>query len=419
MRPISSAADPRRNRAAKSGIDRIVHRALGLVVDRDDEERNAFLCLLHQVQSRSNLLRPPISRRLAERLEPIGVHSALISGLRSLAAFHRQWLRPVESWSPAETNPRPQFVSLARHLLAAYDVPGFLTSVWLEGSTAEARRHQGWFVDVGSGRNIRNSDLPLRLSKMMAHHFLLVPDHFKVDAALRWGQVRGLGGSESLARAVIATRLGRSFEAPDFWETVIRFFVNHPELDLAKVDPIIEYLYDRRFVPQPWLDLPEGEGEWRPPQPDLMMKGRTLRSLWRNALAWQQDRGMQGRRPFKRWPRSEIGEFRLVEAGIADRPARSWAIRELLTSRELQIEGSAMHHCVGTCYLDLCLTRRASIWSMSVEDVDGRRRVLTIEVNPDTMTVVQAKRCCNARPRPKDLQILGLWAERQGLTVEI
>ena len=57
----------------------------------------------------------------------------------------------------------------------------------------------------------------------MAHFFLQAPDHFTVEMALRWGQVRGFGGSEVLASAVAATRLGRSFEHENFWQTVLHF----------------------------------------------------------------------------------------------------------------------------------------------------------------------------------------------------
>ena len=92
-------------------------------------------------------------------------------------------------------------------------------------------RHQGWYKHIGLGRNIRTADLPLPYTKRMAHLFLQAPDHFTVEMALRWGQVRGLGGSEVLASAVAATRLGRSFEHEDFWQTVLHFFVNEPMLD--------------------------------------------------------------------------------------------------------------------------------------------------------------------------------------------
>ncbi len=402
-----------RKKAAKVAIDQAVQHALRLVADWHVDACDAFEQLLWQVRLRSDLLRPPGG---GGRYNP-ATYDRVLSGLLSLASFHPRWLRPVEGWNPAEESLRSQFPSLIRYLLAAYPVPAFLTSVWLDGSTAESRRRQGWFIHIGSGQNIRNADLPLPYTKKMAHHFLLAPDHFSVESALRWGQVRGLGGSERLAHAVVATRLGRAFEFEEFWGTVVQFFVNHPELDSAQIEPIIEYLHDQRFVPQACFDEADGEGEWRPPQPDLSMKGRTPKALWRQVGEWQKALGMKGKRLVVRWPRSVIGEFRLAEPGTVNGSRRVWTIRELLSSRELRTEGHAMHHCVAG-YVGLCQRRRASIWSMSVEDGGGRRRVLTIEVDPITKEVLQASRCCNAEPKPKDREILGLWAKHQQLKME-
>jgi hypothetical protein len=408
MRPTSQ-----RKNSSKDAIDQIIRNALGLITDRDDETRGAFGRLLRQVRHRSDLLRPP---RAGGRCDPKG-YADVLSGLLSLASSHSDWLRPVETWEPAGANPRPQFSSLAGHLLAPYPVPAFMTSVWLKGRTPEARRQQRWFTLIGSGQNIRRADLPLPYTKRMAHHFLQAPDHSSVEAALRWGQVRGLCGSERLAGAVVATRLGRSFESEEFWSTVVQFLVNHPELDGTQVDPIIEYLHDQRFVPQAHFEGTGDDGEWRPPQPNLSMKGRTPRALLRQVADWQKDLGLRGKKPVVRWPRSGIGEFRLAEAGGVGRGERVWTIRELLSSRELRAEGNTMHHCVAG-YVGLCQGRRASIWSMALEDGDGRRRVLTIEVDPATKEVVQASRCCNAEPNPKDREILGLWAQHRGLRVE-
>lgn len=402
----------RRTNPAKAAIDRAIREALGTVAGRHPGARAAFERLLRHVR-RSDLLRPacgggrPGARGLGEA----------VAGLLALATHHEGWLRPVEAWVPAGENRLPQFASLARHLLAAYPVPAFMTSVWLKGPTAEARRQQGWFLHIGAGRNIRHADLPLPYTKKMAHHFLEAPDHFTVEAALRWGQVRGLGGSKALAHAIAASRLASSFEADDFWRTVVHFLANHPELDPAHVVPIVTYLHDQRFEPRAQFDEAGGEVAWRPPQPNLSMKGRTPGALLRQVADWQKERGLQGKTPNLRWPRCGIGELRHAEPGVAGRGVRVWTIRELLSSRALRAEGGAMHHCVAG-YAGRCVTRRATIWSLAVEDRDGRRRVLTIEVDPATREVVQARRCCNEGPNPKDREILGLWAQREGLTVK-
>ena len=159
-----------------------------------------------------------------------------------------------------------------------------MASVWFRGSDDEKRR-QGWYRHMGLGRNIRTADVPLALTRKMAHEFTMAPDHYSVDMALRWGQVRGLGGEKALARAIVATRLGRSFEHEDFWRTVVHFFVNHPELGLEHVGPIVDYLHNQRFVAQE-VFVEEGDISPDPPQPNLSMKGRTPRSLLRQVGEW-------------------------------------------------------------------------------------------------------------------------------------
>jgi PcfJ-like protein len=401
-----------RKHFAGAVIDRAVRDALDTVAGNHFATRAAFDRLLRQVR-RFELLRPA---RVGGRIE-CECYGELVDALLSLAMYHEEWIRPVEAWHPEENNPRPQFASLARHLLAAFPVPAFMTSVWLKRQGAIGRRQQGWFIHIGSGKSIRKLELPLPYTKKMAHHFLQAPDHFTVEMALRWGQVRGLGGSKELAYSVAASRLATPVECEEFWLTVIQFLVNHPDMELAQVAPIVEYLHDQRFVLEEHFDLARDEVTWSVPQPNLSMKGRTPRSLMRDVRKWQASIGARGKNGGLRWAPRGLGPFRHIEPGVAGKGVRVWTIRELLTSAELRAEGSAMHHCVGV-YEPLCFEGVASIWSMTVEDQDGQRRVLTIDVNPTKGAVVQARRCCNQEAKPKDREIMGLWAKERGLTVE-
>jgi hypothetical protein len=396
-----------RKNSANAEIDRAVRAALA-AAGRDSRTRAAFERLLRHARH-SHLLRPDTTGgRSGSRGS-----GEIVAGLLALATHHREWIRPVEAWQEAGINTRPRFSSLAGHLLATYPVPAFMTSVWFGGLSSEARRRQGWYVHIGSGRNIRKADLPLPYTKMMSHHFLQAPDHFSVEAALRWGQIRGLGGSKELALAVAATRLGQSVESEDFWATVVHFLVNHQEMDAARIDPVVEYLHNQRFVPQEVL-LEAGElVVLGPPQPNLTMKGRTPRSLIRQVGDWSEKRKRPKKFTSLRWKPSMIGEFRLVERETPE-GLRCWTIRELTSSAELQAEGEAMRHCVAS-YAGICARRETSIWSMRFENDERRFRVMTIEVDLAARTICQAKRRGNAPPNEKTLGVMKLWAEREGL----
>jgi hypothetical protein len=381
--------DSQRLAAAKAEIDRAVHRALDASRGRT---RKALLRLIGHVRARSGLLRPSgpggrIDARPSRRV---------VAGLVALADRRGWWLRPVEDWRPPAGNLLPQFADLARHLIARYPVPAFMTSAWLEGSTPAAGRHQDWYRRLALGHSLLASDLPIRYTRRMAHHFALAPAHSSVEQALRWGQVRGLGGSEALAEATAASRLGHDFGHDDFWRSVLRFFVNHPRLDPAHVGPIVDYLHDR---------------------PDLSMKGRTPASILRDVAAWRERLDREARQPSFRWAGSGIGGLHLVEGTTRRGGIRIWTLGELTSSAELLREGHAMHHCVAT-FARSCSRGETTIWSLRVEDSWGLHRVLTIQVNPKSRSIVQARRRRNAQPNPKDRAMMKLWARQEGLTIQ-
>jgi hypothetical protein len=250
----------------------------------------------------------------------------------------------------------------------------------------------------------------------MAHRFSQAPHHYTAIAALRCAQVRGLGGSDALARAVVGTRLGKALENEDFWESVLHFFVNHPSLDLAQVGPVVDFLQHQKFE---WTEgvSPEGVfGKLPPPRPDYTMKGRTVASILRQVEEWHRQLGYDANQPAFCWRRSPFKDFQLVEGSEALGNMRVWTITELLTSRALFLEGQAMRHCVAA-YAGCCARRQTSIWSLQVENQKGRHRVLTIELELSRRTVCQARRKCNRLAQAAEREVLERWAAQEGLKI--
>jgi hypothetical protein len=392
---------------AKRQLDGSIHAGRSLA-RRHDGALPAYERLLWQVQTRTDLLRP--SDRAGDN------RNLLNAGLLALALHHADWLRPAEAWPPSRQHAWPLFTSLAHHLLARYPVPAFMTSVWFDLPPGEALPQHGWYKHLGLGQSIRTAPLPLRLTKAMAHLFTQAPHHYTAVAALRWAQVRGLGGCEALARAVVGTRLGKALENEDFWEGVLHFFVNHPSLELAQVGPVVDFLQHQKFE---WKEAvsPEGVfGKRPPPRPDYSMKGRTAASVLRQVEEWHRELGRDTNQPCLSWRHSPLKDFRLVEGSEALGDMRAWTITELLTSRALFLEGRAMRHCVAT-YADRCARRQTSIWSVQVEDRRGRHRVLTVEVDLLKRTVCQARRKCNRPPQAAERELTERWAAQEGLKV--
>jgi hypothetical protein len=375
----------------------------------DDAVRDALEQLLRHVEGRTTFLtnRPAVTRLGFQR------GNTFLEALLCLAKNHADWKRPPESWRPLRHNPLRQFATLARHLLANYEVPKFMDSVWFSEPSQNATRQQQWFKELGEGKSVRSLDLPVPLTKRMAHHFIHSP-YFSVETAIRWGQVIGLGGDYRLVRAILASRLGTNFDRNEFWITVMRWFVQNPQLNRFQVGPLIDYIHYRKFEPTATITR-SGERKISPPDSGFSMKGRNAASLLRQMHQWHIALA-DFKMPDVRYRASSIQSFDWTDDEVFNKPCR-WTITQILSRHELHREGKAMQHCVAT-YDNRCRRRTTSIWSMGVERIPGRRtRVLTIEVANTAKSIRQVCGWRNRSPSSEEKQVLRKWIKQERLTV--
>ena len=359
----------------------------------DTDGRVALQQLLLHLEGRTELL--GMARGDARLGRQPG--NTLVEGLIALAHHHGHWARPPEAWRPCRGSQHLQFASLSRHLFARYEVPPFMDQLWFRGCDAEARRQQGWFVHIGAGQNIRTADIPLRLTKKMAHHFLQAPRAGTVEEAFRWGQVLGLGGSPDLARAIAATRLGRSFEDEPFWSRFVQFLVRHPGLDGALIKPVVDYAYYRKYVPQEAIGVDGGIECGAPAEPNFSMKSRSLPKLLRQVERWRQRWTEDEPKAPTQWDlrRRRSAHFYLEEEDEASGRVLQWSIQELTTARSLANEGEAMSHCSASYS---SMLGKMSLWSIQVREGDCTHRVMTLAVDNEQRVVTQARGRHNANP---------------------
>jgi hypothetical protein len=358
----------------------------------DDDAREAYLSILLHVEQHADLLgtKPAIPALGPQE------GNTFIDALGILASRYRQWHATIDDWRPETHNSRRQFSSLVRHLICLYDVPTFMDTVWFYGSDKGAEARQDWFLHVGNGGNIRKTTIPVQLTKKMAHLFLQAPGNYSVEEAFRWGLILGLGGEQTLVKAVNGTFLGRSFDQEIFWAKVIHFFVNNPMLDPDQIGPIVDYIRNQKFAPQE-IALPGG-GVRRdgPAQPNFSVKGRSADKLLREVEAWHNQLARESRLPNRTWAPSGLEGFQRDE----DKGAR-WTIHEILNTREITQEGRGMGHCVAS-YANNCMKGNISVWSMQVQEPDEKpARVMTIAVLNRARRINQARGRFNALPSGK------------------
>lgn len=391
----SNTPSIRRQKRCRYEIDRALHEALASV-ERNRSARAALLELIYHVRSSSALVRPhPNSAR------PAWADAALcIRGLGALARMYGTWRQRPDSWMAGDGSRFAEFSSLARHLFGGRDVPGCLVWSWFAEPSARTLRHQKWFRHLARGYSMLGLDLPLPFTRPMAQHFRQAPGCLSVEQALRWAHVRGLGAEISLAGALAASRLGESFDRPDYWTRVIRFLISRPQLAPDAVSPLVEYLNQHT-------------GEFFA---TCRGRNKAANRLLDSALQWWA--ATQSKRPRLSWKATGIGGFEVEDALREPWHSRRWTIRELTDSKELEAEGIGLRHCVAI-YAEACLARRSSVWSLSSSGLRGQcRRVLTITVDPLTRTIVEARGRCNSRPKPDAREVMLQWAASRRLRVE-
>jgi hypothetical protein len=160
--------------------------------------------------------------------------------------------------------------------------------------------------------------------------------------------------------------------------------------------------------------------ELDPPQPAFSIKGRTLQSLLRLMRDWHRNLGIAGSAgPSRSWTRSPLQPMLLEEpTQDASAPPRRWQMIELTNSAQLRTEGVALHHCVAS-YADRCCLGISRIWSLRLRRGEKVHHVLTIEIDPKTRAVVQARGRANRAASGKPLRLLQDWADRERLRMAI
>lgn len=337
-----------------------------------------------------------------------------IKSVVAMVEYAKHWIRPVIDWRPKSKNVHRQFRSLVRFLFAHYEIPVFMDAAWRYDDTTAI----GWYLHLGRGGNIRTAKaVPVKLTRKMAHLYLQAPDNYTPWTAFRWAQVRALGGNGAIADAVAETRLGREFVDDKFWMTVIQFFVNNPMLDRLHYGPIVDYIFNQKYENRPDGVRLQEDCDIGGEQPGFSMKGRTPASLLRHVDEWHRQLGKISNIGKLKWEPSKFAGLHHVEKGEMVKDRAIWTIRELLSSKELFVEGHVQNHCVAT-YDNSCTSGESSIWTMEVFKDMNTFKLLTIEVDNAKRMIVQVRGRHNRMPYEHEVTMLKRWASKARLSID-
>jgi PcfJ-like protein len=355
-------------------------------------------------------------RERAPRLMTAPVVDGLHPGVEALANLSRYepaYIQPLASWPGCDGAWRPAVRGLAQHLVGNYPVPPFLASAWYAAGTADAERKQDWFIAHAAGVSFRSLDLPMVMTRTMEDIFLRSRDHLGIDWAMRRAELLGLGAAPELVESIRATSLATDLRNGDFWRTVWRFLIaNAGAIDMAQIGPLIDFVQAIRHE-RVAVHTPNGIVMRDPPDPSFSMKGRTARSMLRLMQEWHRSLGVA--HGGLTWAPSPLRPMVIEEPGPEpSAPPTIWELRELTNSAELQQEGAALRHCVGS-YADKCWRGASRIWALRTGRGDKVRHILTIEVDMHARAVVQARGWRNRQASGRPLRLLHAWMTRENL----
>lgn len=332
--------------------------------------------------------------------------------------FSGQSVRDPHTWHPQmKTRDAARLrLAAARHLFAIYPVPSTLEHIWIDEAglaAEEVRLRKQWYVSAAKGASLFKAGAGEWLTRKEVHTFLNASTGLSFNEAF-WHAIACSHTSDPRVALTIArSRLGRSPRTElTFWRGAARFFCANP-LPVEAIDDLCDYL-----------------AECRRHDASYSLEGRTLATLTRRMHEWHRDIAAIERIEAARrraqprggvaadatWPGSPLLDWEWAPSAKEAKARRErYVVRQLKRAEDLVMESRAMRHCVST-YAGKCISGQASIWSLRRCTKDDVDRLLTIEVDKQSV-VVQVRGFANRVAHADERSVLDRWAKARGITI--
>lgn len=387
-------------------------RALGKTFQKSDVEEAAALrvpCLrlCRRLESDAKVL-----------TEPVMGDQAFVTVILRLAAYQDRWIRTPESWEvDHDRGAADQFYDLRRHLLGKYKVPDFYESAWFANGLLR-HRERDWYCHVIQGGSLRSAPGMFPSVSRQAFHLMNeAPVCCTLVKALRYGQLRALELPLSVSQHILESEIADDLDNDEVW---LPFFMMLGEaaIETEDLDLLIHHVRDELHTVG-----------------FVRLKGRPLEDLQRSA-----HRGLRNQLEV-----AHKAGYDFTEDDLADRAVRSkllalasgwwkampevasfqvenrresWKIEELCTQSDLRKEAGALRHCVAT-YGPSCRAGKAAIFGLRHRWAENEEwaAVGTLEVEPRSRRIVQARGAWNKSLGDRERQIILRWARESDLVV--
>lgn len=339
-----------------------------------------------------------------------------------IASYAAHWIRQPETWEGSKSNdPRIILRSLLHHLLASWEMPEFFDNAWLvKGDMNYLERD--WYCHLASGGSMRNvRGMPPSITSRALHLAMNAPGNLTIRQALRWGQIKALGGSETLLAEVLSSRMVKDLSNDAVWSRLFQKLVAAENFDPIHFGLIADTLLET---------IEKGNGQRAESLVGLPLKDLLLHCcrFWQSILRLVRTDQPNDSRNDINCPhlRHDLHHVNASQWARLPRckPFESvcqfgekflhFRIFELTHQWQLVAESQMMKHCVDT-YGRSCRLGRCSIFSVRTEEIVEGKPIstshLTIEVLRQSRRIIQVRGRRNQYVIPQQIPLLRKWAE--------
>lgn len=320
-----------------------------------------------------------------------------------LALFSQFWIRHPKTF---RGDTAAEFVA---HLLVRYDVIDCLFGIWSDQLDLHDLKWHCWLVLLGQGGSLKRvaERFGWKISKRFQSQ-LLKSQHVQSPAnAAMLAEILTLGGSivdyrrlaDNPSFVIDPTDAKGDNDFREFWVSTVRWLItNRDELGDEETQLVLDWALHMRLETSLAISFPTnifGEAIEPENRRAFSWKGRSASATVERSIDYLRQREQN----FANSEWALRGWDWELDDGI-----NVWTLTELNTSKQLKAEGRAMSHCVGG-YSRRCVSNQSVILSMRCND----NRVLTIQVEPMTLQIMQAKGERNRAAHSNEMNVLSQW----------
>lgn len=317
---------------------------------------------------------------------------AIPNELRTLA------IKPYDSFQikTKSSNRSKQVLELAKYMFCKYPVPKILDQAWSDEN--KAINYKTWFVCVATGGSLHKTHFKEYLTKKEAHIFVNCNRlDLNIQQAIFYAIAKAAGAEDGMAFRIAKSKLAEKNYSSEYWRNCVRFFATNHAESINQLNDLSDFLADKLREDNTF---------------SIFGHGHTIKTLlekmkdWHYALRRAKDMGNF------QWAGIDIPDS-VVERKNERGEAVFWKFKQILTSKELVAEGTAMHHCVYS-YKSSCMKGACTIWSLSLGDIfETYKRKVTIEIRGTNIS--QARGFANRTIKNDEKYVISQWAAKNGL----